>query len=125
MASGITRRGALLGGALLTAPAVALGQGMRALRFGHVQPPEGEINRGILRAAELLKERSGGRLRIDNFPSSQLGGERDMLSQVSSGTLDLCITGPGVLGSWVRPLSILESPFLTRDFAQLQRMFQH
>ncbi|MBL6458592.1 sialic acid TRAP transporter substrate-binding protein SiaP [Belnapia sp. T6] len=125
MAAWITRRGAILGGALLAAPAIARAQGARALRFGHVQPPEGEINRGILRAAELLRERSGGRLRIDNFPSSQLGGERDMLSQVSSGTLDLCITGPGVLGSWVRPLSILESPFLTSDFAQLQKMFEH
>lgn len=125
MAPGITRRSALSGGILLALPAIALAQGGRALRFGHVQPPEGEINRGILRAAEVLRERSGGRLRIDNFPSSQLGGERDMLSQVSSGTLDLCITGPGVLGSWVRPLSILESPFLTRDFAQLQRMFEH
>jgi tripartite ATP-independent transporter DctP family solute receptor len=30
-----------------------------------------------------------------------------------------------VLGSWVRGLSILESPFLTRDWAQLQRMFEH
>lgn len=117
-------RRALLGAAL-TAPAVARAQAPRSLRFGHVQPPEGEINRGILRLAEALREGSGGRLRLDNFPSSQLGGERDMLTQVSSGTLDFCITGPGILGSWVRPISILESPFLTRDFTQLQRMFAH
>jgi tripartite ATP-independent transporter DctP family solute receptor len=123
---GIGRRGlALLGAAALAAPFIARAQAPRAFRFGHVQPPEGEINRGIVRAAEVLKERSGGRLRIDNFPASQLGGERDMLTQVSSGTLDICITGPGALGSWVRPLSILESPFLTQDFAQLQRMFRH
>ncbi len=120
---GLGRRA--LFGVALAAPHIARAQATRALRFGHVQPPEGEINRGILRTAEVLRERSGGRLRIDNFPASQLGGEREMLAQVSNGTLDLCITGPGVLGSWVRPLSILESPFLTADFAQLQRMFGH
>ena len=97
----------------------------RALRFGHVHPPEGEVTRGINRAAELLRERSGGRLRIDNFPSSQLGGEREMLTQVSSGTLDLCITGPGALGTWVRALSILEAPFIARDWDHVLRMVQH
>jgi TRAP-type C4-dicarboxylate transport system substrate-binding protein len=43
------------------------------LRFGHVHPPKGEVTRGVARAAEVLRERTGGRLRMDNFPSSQLG----------------------------------------------------
>lgn len=129
MSIATTRRRALLLGSAgaLALPFIgdAAAQAGRALRFGHVQPPDGEVNRGILRAAEVLRERSGGRLRIDNFPASQLGGEREMLTQVGSGTLDFCITGPGVLGSWVRPISILESPFLARDFAHVLRMFEH
>jgi tripartite ATP-independent transporter DctP family solute receptor len=126
MSTTLSRRVLLAGAALLAAPAIATAQGAgRALRFGHVQPPDGEVNRGILRAAEVLRERSNGRLRIDNFPASQLGGEREMLTQVSSGTLDFCITGPGVLGSWVRPLSILECPFIARDFQHVLRMFDH
>jgi tripartite ATP-independent transporter DctP family solute receptor len=121
-----TRRALLLGFSALALPANhARAQAPRALRWGHVHPPEGEVTRGINRAAEVLRERSGGRLRIDNFPSSQLGGEREMLTQVSNGTLDLCITGPAVLGSWVRPISVLESPFLASDFAQVLRMFGH
>ncbi|MGG5808549.1 DctP family TRAP transporter solute-binding subunit [Falsiroseomonas sp. CW058] len=122
-----TRRGLLAGGAaLLAAPNLASAQGAaRTLRFGHVHPPEGEVTRGIARAAEVLRERTGGRLRMDNFPSSQLGAEREMLTQVQQGTLDLCITGPGVLGSWVRAISILEAPFLASDFAQVLRMMNH
>ena len=121
-----TRRALMLGGAALALPANHVrAQAPRALRWGHVHPPEGEVTRGINRAAEVLRERTGGRLRIDNFPSSQLGGEREMLTQVSNGTLDLCITGPAVLGSWVRPISILESPFLASDFDQVLRMFGH
>jgi len=120
------RRALLLGGAALALPAIgARAQAARTLRFGHVHPPEGEVTRGINRAAEVLRERSGGRLRLDNFPSSQLGAEREMLTQVQQGTLDLCITGPGVLGSWVRPISILEAPFLARDFDQVLRMMNH
>ncbi len=124
MSIALSRR--LLLGAMLAAPAVARAQGaQRTLRFGHVHPPEGEVTRGIARAAEVLRERTGGRLRMDNFPSSQLGAEREMLTQVQQGTLDLCITGPGVLGSWVRAISILEAPFLARDFDQVQRMMGH
>lgn len=122
----LKRRALLAGTALLATPAVARAQGAaRALRFGHVHPPEGEVTRGINRAAEVLRERTGGRLRIDNFPSSQLGAEREMLTQVQQGTLDLCITGPGVLGSWVRAISILEAPFLASDFDQILRMMNH
>jgi tripartite ATP-independent transporter DctP family solute receptor len=124
MSIALSRR--LLLGAMLAAPAVARAQGaQRTLRFGHVHPPEGEVTRGIARAAEVLRERTSGRLRMDNFPSSQLGAEREMLTQVQQGTLDLCITGPGVLGSWVRAISILEAPFLARDFDQVLRMMGH
>ena len=125
VARGPARRALLLGALALPAIRTAHAQAARTLRFGHVHPPEGEVTRGINRAAEWLRERSNGRLRIDNFPSSQLGGEREMLTQVSNGTLDLCITGPAVLGSWVRPISILESPFLASDFDQVLRMFGH
>jgi len=109
----------------LAMPAPARAQAPRVLRFGHVHPPEGEVTRGVVRTAEFLAERSGGRLRIDNFPSSQLGSEREMLTQIGSGTLDLSITGPGVLGSWVRPISILEAPFIARDFGHVRRMVEH
>jgi tripartite ATP-independent transporter DctP family solute receptor len=126
MSHRLSRRLLLGATTALAAPLVARAQGAaRSLRFGHVHPPEGEVTRGINRAAEWIRERSNGRLRIDNFPSSQLGGEREMLTQVQQGTLDLCITGPAVLGSWVRPISILESPFLASDFAQVLRMFDH
>lgn len=126
MTFALSRRLLLGAGALLAAPHLARAQGAgRALRFGHVHPPEGEVTRGINRAAEVLRERTGGRLRIDNFPSSQLGAEREMLTQVQQGTLDLCITGPGVLGSWVRAISILEAPFLASDFDQVLRMINH
>ncbi len=125
VARGPARRALLLGVLALPAIRPAYAQAARTLRFGHVHPPEGEVTRGINLAAEWLRERSNGRLRIDNFPSSQLGGEREMLTQVSNGTLDLCITGPAVLGSWVRPISILEAPFLASDFDQVLRMFGH
>ena len=42
---------------------------------------------------EQVKQESGGRMEIQLFPNSQLGGDSDLLSQVRSGAIDFFSTG--------------------------------
>jgi TRAP-type transport system periplasmic protein len=66
--------------------------------------------------AEEVKQKSEGRLEIEIFPASQLGGEREMIESLQIGTLDLNFTSPAPLGNFVPDVAIFEVPFLIRDF---------
>jgi len=69
---------------------------------------------------ELVQRRSGGRLKVDIFPSSQLGGEREMQEMVSLGTLEMTVTGVAVI---YEPLyALLEAPFLYRDRDHIKKV---
>jgi TRAP-type transport system periplasmic protein len=50
----------------------------RTLRFGHVWPPDGGWGGAAQRFANLVSQRSGGKVEIKVFPSSQLGNEREL-----------------------------------------------
>jgi TRAP-type C4-dicarboxylate transport system substrate-binding protein len=66
--------------------------------------------------ADEVKEKSGGRITIEVFPASQLGGEREMLESLQIGTLDLNFTSPAPLANFVKEAGIFEVPFLIRGF---------
>jgi tripartite ATP-independent transporter DctP family solute receptor len=66
--------------------------------------------------ADEVKEKSGGRITIEVFPASQLGGEREMLESLQIGTLDLNFTSPAPLTNFVKEAGIFEVPFLIRGF---------
>jgi tripartite ATP-independent transporter DctP family solute receptor len=118
------RRRILAGAAIgLTASILpARGQQKVALKLGHQYPIDHPVSLGAARAAELVKEKSGGRVEIVIFPAGQLGTGKELDQQVSDGGLDFSIDGPGIIGNWHRPVSIFESPFLCDGFPTLVKM---
>ncbi|MFO1324158.1 MAG: sialic acid TRAP transporter substrate-binding protein SiaP [Burkholderiales bacterium] len=94
----------------------------RKVRFGHQQPIDSAIHKGLVKAAEVAAAKTGGRVQIELFPASQLGSAREMMTQVIDANLDFIIDGPGALATLQRPLSIFEAPFLARDFDHLRKM---
>lgn len=109
-------------GALLALAGTAAAQ-TKALRFGHLHSVDSPVHLGIAKAAEEVAKSTGGRYRIDIFPSSQLGAAREMVTQAMDGTLDLIIEGAGSLSALQRPMSILEAPFVSRDWDHVKLMF--
>ena len=70
--------------------------------------------------ADLIKERTNGRIQITLYPSGQLGkGEREMCEGVQTGAIDLLVTSTGPLGGFSPSINILDFPFLFRDFAHV------
>ncbi len=57
-------------------------------------------------AVAKIKEESGGRVEINIFPSSQLGADTDMLSQVRSGGVEFFSLSPIILSTLVPNASI-------------------
>jgi tripartite ATP-independent transporter DctP family solute receptor len=72
---------------------------------------------GAQKFAELIKERSNGRIEIKLYPSGQLGkGEREMAESLQQGAIDLEVASTGPMGGFSPSISILDFPFLFRDF---------
>jgi tripartite ATP-independent transporter DctP family solute receptor len=107
--------------AVMLAAAPALAQ-TKELRFGHLHSAESPVHKGITRGAEEFAKSTGGRYKINVFPSSQLGAAREMVAQVIDGTLDFISEGPGSLSNLNKALSLFEAPFVARDWDHVLKM---
>jgi TRAP-type C4-dicarboxylate transport system substrate-binding protein len=57
------------------------------LRFGHVLAPGEPYHQVFLKWAKAVEEKTNGDVRIEVFPSSQLGVEEDIIEQIRMGHL--------------------------------------
>ncbi|MFO7847245.1 MAG: TRAP transporter substrate-binding protein [Balneolaceae bacterium] len=67
------------------------------------------------RMAELVEEKSDGKLKIEIYPTGQLGGERELLELVQIGTIGITKISGAVLENIVPPVQALSLPYLFRD----------
>ena len=67
--------------------------------------------------AREVEKRTGGRYKVQNFYSGALGAERESIEALQVGTLDLTMTSTGPVPNFVPEVSILDIPFLFRDYA--------
>jgi TRAP-type transport system periplasmic protein len=91
-------------------------------KFGIGHPPGQSFVVASEKFKEAVEKRSNGRLKIEIYPSSQLGGEREMQEMVALGTLEMSVSGITVV---YEPLfALLEAPFLYRDREHIKKMHQ-
>jgi TRAP-type transport system periplasmic protein len=64
--------------------------------------------------ADILKE-TNGQLAISVFPSSQLGSDTDMISQVRSGAIEMMSTAGGVFATLIPSAAVAVTPFVFAD----------
>ena len=117
----INRRQFTAGGVALAAvasrPARAAAE--FALRFGHGFPSTHPLNVRATEAAARIKDETKGRVTIDMFPDSQLGGDSDLLTQLRSGALDMFSTGGLILSTLVKVASINGMGFAFADYEKV------
>ncbi len=122
MLSDPTRRQVLgtLGGTALLASLPVRSQSTQTLRIGHVLSPAHQFHLGLELASKSLAEATSGRLKLQVFPSSQLGTERDMNVAIRTGGVDMLLASPGGASVHLKELAILDAPYLFRDNAHWQ-----
>lgn len=118
----LTRRQALAMGATALAasslmlPSRAFAQAA-TLRVGHVLAPTHQFHLGFELAAESIAAATAERVKLEIFPSSQLGTERDMNVAIRTGGIDMLLASPGGASVHLKELAILDAPYLFRDNA--------
>jgi TRAP-type C4-dicarboxylate transport system substrate-binding protein len=84
---------------VLLAPAASFAAPEFTLKFGHLANEENSWHKAALKFADIVKERSNGRVEVKVYPNEQLGKELDTVTSIQMGTADMVISG-GSLMNW-------------------------
>ncbi len=117
-----TRRDILLKGAAIGAGAamgLSSASAQTAFKFGHALPPVNSFSVGVEEAAAEVASKTQGRLKVQVFAGSTLGGDTDMLSQLRSGAIDMYALSPLVLATLLPVAAISGVPFAFRSYADV------
>ena len=99
-----------------TALTIGAAQAQTTLRIGYATSKESHYGVGSTAFCDEVEKGTQGRYKCQHFPSSALGGEREMIEAVQLGTLDLVNTSTGPLGNFVPEVKIVDIPFLFRGY---------
>jgi len=77
------------------------------------------MNVRLREAVERIKQESGGRMEIQLFPNSQLGGDTDMLSQLRTGAIQMFNLSGLILATYVPVAAINGIGFAFKDYDQV------
>src|SRR5829696_2870640 len=100
--------GLLLAGAAETAAQVQT----RTLRFTAASNKGHPQVLGVEKFAELVAQKSGGRITVRPFPGGQLGPDIQVVSAMQGGTIDLNVMNASLLAGNVKEMAALDLPFL-------------
>jgi len=109
----------ILGFAFSVTLGMGLTEDIRAAEFdlveAHTSAPDHPYTLGMVRYADLVKERTKGRVAIQIHHSRQLGDERQVVEGLQLGTIHLTVSSTGPLGGFVPEINVVDLPFLFRD----------
>jgi tripartite ATP-independent transporter DctP family solute receptor len=84
----------------------------RTIRFGHLVNKDHPISAGVRKFAELVEKGSGGKIKVKEFPSAQLGAEQQQQAALQGGTQDMTVGATSAAVGVVKELGLLDFPFL-------------
>ncbi|MFA7433865.1 MAG: TRAP transporter substrate-binding protein [Gemmobacter sp.] len=107
--------GAVALAAIIAAATPALAQ--TEVKVGYALAPNSHYGAGAAKWQEVVEAATDGRYVFNHFPSSGLGGEREMVEGIQIGTVEATLVSSGTLANFVPDTGIFDIPFLFRDLA--------
>jgi tripartite ATP-independent transporter DctP family solute receptor len=88
---------------------------VKVIKLAHGLNPAHPVHQAMEYLAKLVSEKSNARMRIDIYPSEQLGSERECLELLQIGSIGMTKVSCSVLEGFVPSMSVLSLPYLFRD----------
>jgi tripartite ATP-independent transporter DctP family solute receptor len=107
--------------AVALALSASAGLAQTKLRYAHVGVANAPQTLYADEVAKLVKERTKGRVEIQVFANSQLGGVNEMVDGVRSGAISMAHHDFGSLGRIVSNTAVFNTPFMYRDVDHAMR----
>jgi len=81
------------------------------LKFGHQVQQDAPLSFGTKKFAEIVAAKSGGKIKVQEFPGAVLGGEQQQLSAAQGGVLDITMPSATIMGGVIKEFTLLDIPF--------------
>jgi tripartite ATP-independent transporter DctP family solute receptor len=110
----------LLAAALCAAQAVHAADDIqdRTIRWGHLQGKDHPLSEGVNKFAQIVEQKSGGKLKVREFPNSALGSEIQQQSALQGGTQEMMSASTTTLAGIVKEMGVLDFSFLFANEAE-------
>lgn len=90
---------------------------VKVIKLAHGLDQQHSVHKGMVFLGQKLAEKSGGTMRVDVYPSGQLGSERECLELVQLGGLGMTKVSASVLEGFAPEFKVFGLPYLFRDDA--------
>lgn len=92
------------------------------LKLGHALDTGHAVHKGMVHMAERLEHYSNGKMKIEIYPSGQLGSERELVELLQIGSLAMTKVSSSPLESFVPEMKLFSLPYVFRDKAHFDRV---
>ena len=113
-------------GFMLTGMALGLGacrkqDPVQIVKIGLAHSPEHSFTQSLQRFAQSVEVQTHGRFQVRIYPSSQIGGEKQLQEMLTLGTAEMTVTG--LVNTYEPLFAVFEMPYLYRDRRHAQQIF--
>src|SRR3954447_11669821 len=88
------------------------------IKFSHVVAPDTPKGKGALRFKELAEQRTGGKVKVEVYPNSQLYKDKEDLEALQLGSVQMLAPSLAKFGPLgVKEYEVFDLPFIFKDTA--------
>ncbi len=97
---------------------------VRVIKLAHSLDTKHPVHKAMVFMAERLEEKSNGLMKIDIYPGSQLGSERELIELLQMGIIGITKVSSATLENFVPSARIFGMPYIFRDHEHYWRVLK-
>ena len=98
--------------AICVGPVAAQNVQERTIRWGHLNNTDHPVSKGVQKFTEIVAARSGGKIKVKEYPANQLGSEMQQQSALRAGTQEMQSPATTSLVGIVKDYGLIDFPFI-------------
>jgi len=118
-----TRISLIIAGLAILASSCGEGDHVTVLKLAHGLDRSHSVHQGMVYMAEKVYEKSDGHMRLDIYPSGQLGSERENVEMLQIGSLAITKVSAAVMESFAPSYRVFGLPYIFTSREHAQRVF--
>ena len=94
------------------------------IKLAHGAEPTEPTHKAALLMGEQIAKKTNGEVKVQVYPSEQLGSERDIIEATKVGAIQMAYSSPGSIGVFQPDVQIFNGPFVWKDWEEAKRVMR-